>query len=222
MKTLESLAVTAVVYQVEGKPPLTKSVAFTQRHRCGNCTQYADCAPAADVLTWKFGSWDDLDADGERRWLCQACAHAYRAADYRHKISLIDRESRTVRWPGPTELAELLDGPVPDSTALVVPVGGKRVVLPRARWGKIATDSSVFTWRPAHRKQLQIGTQLLDLGVPKGMLARPMPPPAMTREGGQRGADVLRLWHAFAPAREDKVMMPVYLRLMGTTKERHE
>lgn len=192
--------------------------------RCGNCLQRAECAKAADVLTWKFGSWDDVQADDGGRWLCLPCAWAYREARYRRSISMVHGDA-LVQWPTPkTWTSMLLSGPLPLDVALVVPVGGKRVVLPRAQWGKVATDGRTFTWSPRHKRVLEAGVALLQVGASRQSLREAGPPFWLVKEAGERLPikELHRLWRGFNPARKDKVMLEMYLRLLGTDRERDE
>lgn len=213
-------SVTEVVYQADHKPNLDKPVLFSGLRRCGNCLSERPCAQAARVLSVNFGSWDDIviNADGSR-WLCLPCSYAYRSADYRRQITLVCRTTMSAHRPTHVEVQALLAHAIPVDIALVVPVGGKRVVLPRARWGQIACDSHVHTWTRRNSHLLQVGAQLLALGVPKGLLGKSSPPFDLLRDSPD-GERLLALWREFAPARNDKILQPLYLRLLGTERER--
>lgn len=220
------IPVTEAVYQSEGKPPLTKKATFHAGKRCGNCLQEGDGARAAEVLTASFGSWEDVRVSGDgTRWLCRACAWSYRATDYRRAIILVKGgtapEATPLTW---ASWVSMLRGPIPGDQCLVVPVGGKRVVLPRAQWGQIATDAGPVRWTSRHAKVLSSGLNLLALGVGKSDLPLAGPPYSVVRATADT-ADAQRiytLWRAFDPARNDKVMRPFYLRLLGTERERRD
>lgn len=213
--------VTEAVYQSEGKPALTKKVDFHPGRQCGVCRQRRTCAAADAVLTWKFGSWDDVLPDSTgRRWLCAACAHAFRAAPYRRQISLVQRDANragVVSWPTRQEVRDVLSRSLSPDAALVVPIGGKRVVLPRARWGQVATDATVFVWQARHQLLMRAGAALLALGVPTSALGAESPP--FNLLCGRDGESLLRHWREFAPARTDKVMLPLYQRILGSGPE---
>lgn len=215
--------VTEAAYQSEGKPPLTKKAIFQDGKRCGNCLQNKSAARAAEVLTASFGSWEDIriSSDGNR-WLCHACAWAYRAVDYRHSITLVENgpvpKATSPTW---ASWVKALRGPIPGHQCLIVPVGGKRVVLPRAQWGQVATDSGCFRWSGHHAKVLSSGIRLLALGAGKSDLTMPGPPYGLVQDAADP-QQIYRLWRAFEPARRDKVMLPFYLRLLGTERERRD
>lgn len=202
-----------VVHRLEGAPPVDKPAPFTAEHVCGNCLHRRLAAPANKVLTSQFGTWDDIAADvNGKRWLCVACAWAYRATGYRRAATLITPDH--AHHPTWTQLRETLTRPIPHTVAIVVPLSGKRLVLPRAQWGRVAVDGATITWTPALRTQMLAATRLRTLGVIERALPEPSPPFAVLTSTPPDQHDTIRsLWRVLDPARGDKRMLTLMQKL---------
>lgn len=206
--------VTEALYQGRGKPILDKGGVAKLGQGCGNCRRLVPTVPASSVLTSRFGSWDDISVapDGTRS-LCVPCAWAYRQVDLRRSVTLVTAEP-SVTHPDPAQVRSLLDTALASDVALIVPLSGKRIVAPRARWGCLTTDSGALVWSASHRRLLRLAMQLRAWGFREQGLDEPSPPfDTLVRIDPDLHQQVQRAWAGFEPARADKTMLGVYQRL---------
>ena len=219
MATATGYPVTEAVYQVEGKGDLGKPVDFDATANCGNCHRRTTVARAATVLTSRFGSWDDIVPDPNGgRWLCFPCAWCYRTPELRRTPVLVT-QTPTVERPDATTLLSVLARPIPTDTTVIVPVNGKRIVAPRARWGSLTSDRGPTTWRGRHYQMLTAVNRLHDLGIWEKSLADPAPPwAALEALNTERHAEVRQLWALLKPARDDKTLLPLLQTLGRNTR----
>lgn len=208
-------SVSEVVYRAEGKPDLGKPVNFDSEARCGNCRQATLVARAASVLTSQFGSWDDVVPDPRGgRWLCKACAWCYRATDLRRAPAVITQKPAAMSKPVNRTLRATLAGPIPSTTAVIIPLTGKRIVAPRARWGHVTTDFGPMIWRPPHHQMLTAVLRLRELGVGEKALADAAPPWGALRDlTSDEQEEARQLWGTLRAARDDKTLLPLLQRL---------
>lgn len=175
-------------------------------------------APAARVLSSQFGSWGDIAVDPSDpkggRWLCRACGWAYRCVALRHEPTVVTR-GREVEHPPYSGLREQLShGTVDPASAYIIPIGGKRVIAPRARWGTVTHDGGSSHWGPAQARLVAAADTLTRYGFGGKMLASPTPPHSvLMRIPTDEHPRVRRLWRHLDVARADKIMMPLYSRL---------
>lgn len=214
------ISVTEAVYQLERNPPVDKPVTFDHEAVCGNCSRFTETAPAGKVLTPQFGSWDTItEATTGGRWLCQPCAWAYRAVPYRRAPTIVtcgtsgEEDGKglgaRVEWATNADLLDALDHPTDSRTALVIPLSGKKIVLPKAQWGMVATDTKVFRWSPRNRRQLRAAAELRAMKVGEASLAEDSPPfYLLDKTDPTEHARIKELWAVLAPVRADKTMLP--------------
>lgn len=215
-KNMVGVSVTKAVYQFEGNPSVDKPVTFEHDAVCGNCETPSQTAPAGKVLTSQFGSWDSIIETPEGgRWLCAACAWAYRAVPYRRTPAIITIEETgkgvggKVRWASKADLVQVLSRPIPSHMALSIPLSGKKMVLPVAKWGMVATDTKVFRWSPRNHRQLQAALELRGMGTGEPALADPSPPYyLLNKTDPAQHSRIKELWDALRPIRDDKTMLP--------------
>lgn len=222
---MTGLSVTAAVYQHEGKPSVDKPVTFDSDALCGTCRERAQTAPAHLILTSQFGSWDAIIVDPKTgaRWLCAACAWAWRAVKYRQKATIVrlsEDGDVSVEHPPLTGLLDALDGPIPLNVAISVPLSKKKAVLPTARWGQVAFDTMRTTWTPRMLRQLRAARHLRARGVAEPDLLADSPPGYLLAkvDTPEEHDLVVRLWRALDPVRHDKTFMPLLLTLSRKDK----
>lgn len=215
-----AVPVTEALYQSEGKPALDKPGVPREGSPCGSCGRSVPTLPASGVLTSRFGSWDDIAVDPKEggRWLCVPCAWAYRSVPLRRQVTLVTVDG-TVHRPTWQQVRDLLQKPLPLEQALIVPVSGKRIVAPRADWGKVTADCGPISWTVSHRALLNVAVFLRAAGFGEHHLAAQSPPfEVMVKIEPGRHAAIRRAWRAFDPARADKVMLPLFQRLTRESK----
>lgn len=168
-----------IVWRKLGQPDCGKrepKMKWSLGARCGRCLDKStETALARPALSAQFGSWDEIMAttDG-MQWLCRSCAWSYVSMESRRRSYRVTARGFTpALWP--TIAAELVTGPVPPSVAWSIPVGGKRIVLPRADWGLVATDHMVTPWTAGHADALRSVLQLRAAGVTESDLKSSRP-----------------------------------------------
>lgn len=206
--------VTEAVYQAEGNPAFDKPVPFSEIHLCGNCRRRRSTAPAKKVLTSQFGSWGDIQQDSTGgRWLCLPCAWTYRSPDLRRRSTVVHLDG-TMNRPGIPALREILSAPIPADVAVIVPLSGKRIVAPRARWGQVVFDAGALQWRPRHKRLMHHATRLRELGFTETDLKADSPNHAvLTSLPVETHAEVRSMWREMHPLRDDKSLFPLFLLL---------
>lgn len=214
MSSPATMSFSDAAYQLAGSPGITKPVIFDAEHFCGNCHETKSTAPAKKILTSQFGSWEDIAMDPRGgRWLCLPCAWAYRDLKLRRISTLIEDGAMT--HPTPTELRTgVLTGPIPSTTAVVVPVSGKRIVLPKGTWGALTFDGGVMQWRPRDRRLLGVMSMFraMDVGE-KELMADIMPGRVLADTPHHRHTELSEQWTLLDPLRKDKVRAPLFLML---------
>ena len=215
----EQASVTEALYHARGNPPFDKPVSFTENKTCGNCHRRRPTGPARKVLTSQFGSWDDIVQDHEGgRWLCLPCASTYRAADLRRRTTRIDMNG-DLTHPDLAELRTSLSKPVPMDVALIVPISGKKIIAPRAQWGKVVTDTGSFTWSARHKRSMEYATILREMGFPESSLREESPAfPILAAPPFDQHEHVRAMWKYLAPTRADKSLLPLILLLSRKVK----
>lgn len=216
--TTARVPVTEALYRAEGKPVLDKAGEPREGLSCGNCRARTTVVSAGSVLTSRFGSWDDIivGAEGER-FLCLPCAWTYRSVPLRRSVTLVTTGPSLARPTG-AQVRTLLQGPLPADVALIVPLSGKRIVAPRARWGQVAVDTGPFTWSASHARLLRLAVRLRGWGFGEKAMAESAPPfEILSRIRLDAHDDIRGAWREFEPARADKTMLGCYLRLSRET-----
>lgn len=223
VKGMNSPTVTEALYQSHGNPQLDKPVSFDAVHLCGNCQRRRSAAPAGKILTAQFGSWQDVAVDPTGgRWLCLPCAWSYRAADLRRMTTEVSVEGASERLDT-AALRERLSKPLSPNHALIVPLGGKKIVAPRAQWGMLASDHAVLAWSARHSRTLKTIMHLRELGFNEAGLSEPSPPyVVMVALDYAIHDEVKRLWSEVAWVREDKILKPLMWFASRDTKRKVE
>lgn len=125
----------------------------------------------------------------------------------------------TIERPTRAGLVSALSGPVGTDVAICVPLSGKKVVLPTAQWGKVASDARVISWTPRHLRQLRAAVALREMGVGEPDLADDAPPfYLLSRTDPSEHAEITRMWRVLDPLRSDKTLLPLFLHLSRKDK----
>ncbi len=154
---------------------------------------------ALSVVSRKFTDAESWVYGGD--WLCAACGWAYSTAELRRSVYVVEqhRPARTVVERA--ELGELLAaGPLPVDRMAVVPVRGRRHILPTARWGHVCTDDTAIRWDDAAVALLTALRWLRTLpGVRAAMLTDPAPPMTLIRAlPADQWPQLLTAWDALS------------------------
>lgn len=205
-------SVTEALYQARGKPDFDKPARFETTRMCGNCLDRKVVAPASKVLTSQFGSWDNVaqDKDGGR-WLCLPCATTYRATDLRRRTSIIKQDA-TLERPDLAALRVVLSGPIPADTAVIVPLSGKKIIAPNARWGMLVSDTGLLRWTGRHKRLMGCAVALREMGFPESSLREDSPAfPILASLPVEQHEEVRSMWREMKPIRDDKTILPLFL-----------
>ncbi len=215
--------VTTVAYHVLGNPSCDKEVVWEADKQCSLCaTADLDCTDTAKLFHLNFSGWDEMRPPGDdgRRWLCRACAWAYKTPLGRRHATIVDAGSGTCEFVSPGECGQRLVGweRVPPDVAIVVPLGGKRIVFPRARWGTVVTDTGPLpSWGPYLRAMTTSLIELRAIGFNEHALNEPTPPFAvMTTLTAEQRTRVRSMWRSTNQVRTTKTLYPVLIKLTRT------
>lgn len=211
----KKLLVTEALYHAAGKPPLGKTLPFNSGF-CGRCHRQTQVAEAVKVLSKRFGSWDDITPDtrSKHRHLCLPCGWAYRTKELQYHPTIIDQKSNQLYHPTGTDLRHALAGATPNDMAILFPVSGKKAVAPHALWGQVTTDFGPFTWERRHAQAVKQLMALKSYRIPESALGAPAPPGyVLDRLGPADWQNVQHLWGELARLRQDKVMLPVLIKM---------
>lgn len=191
---------------------MDKPVTFETFRLCGNCLSRRKVGPAQRILTSQFGSWDDVVQDPEGgRWLCLPCASTYRATDLRRRTSIIHQDG-TLDRPDLIALRAVLNRPIEPTTAIIVPLSGKKIIAPRATWGRLVTDTCTMQWTARHKRLLGYGVALREMGFSESALREESPPFVVLAElPVEEHARVRDMWREWKVIREDKTVLPLFL-----------
>ena len=163
---------------------------------CCGATDVALVA-ALSVVSRKFTDADSWVYGGD--WLCVACGWTYGTAELRRSVYLIDQHRPAHTVVERAELGEMLAaGPLPADRIAVIPVRGRRHILPTARWGHVCTDDTAIRWDDA---AVSLLTDLRWLRTQPGlravMLAEPVPPmPVIRALPADQWPRLLEAWDA--------------------------
>lgn len=136
---------------------------------CCRCGTHSNVAPVTSVISAKFTGFDTLsNGDG----FCPACAWAYSVATRRLTLAITATTSTVLDTPALFD--HLLCLTV--STALVVPLSGRKHVLPHAQWGTVRVDDINLVWRTSDIDRLRLVSDLRGRGAPASSLQDPNPP----------------------------------------------
>ena len=216
MLSTETPTVCSALRTVEASAPV---VGMNMRYRtCGACGSTTECSPANRVLSTSFGTWDDIAACADGRWLCSDCSWAYKEPRLRRGALVVTTAPSATR-PTPSQLRTVLSAPIAADTTVIVPVGGKRSLVPTARWGRITFDGGTIPWSSRHAHLMHTATRLREYGAHERSLTLPSPPSAVIDSlPVEQHSTVRRLWRDFDPARDDAALLPLMCRLSRKDK----
>lgn len=164
-----------------------------QLGRCRRCGSEDQVTPLSAVVSAKFTGFDQMRAgDG----LCAPCAWAFESKTRQLTMAISPHQARVLDAPA---LFEVLLLPVRD--AVVVPITGRKHVLPYAQWGSARVDDANLAWTQADANRLRVVASLRSRGVPASTLHDPTPPWAWARRNLDLTTTTQREWDAIAPWR---------------------
>lgn len=213
MNTLPVVSI--AVYDAAGSPRPHSELSYSAG-LCGMCGPVELSAPAKDVVSKNFGSWSEIALDPVRngRFLCVPCAWALKESDLRYKSSIITT-TPSLNHPTQTEIQQvLLRGPLSNTTAVMVPVSGKKAIILSAKWGMVASDFGAMHWQASHSAALKNILRLRALGFRESGLVEPYPP-MVTLMGLPRDErlEAQQLWQALATVRQDRTFLPLVTKI---------
>ncbi len=138
---------------------------------CGN--RSIPLSPAHTVVSRKFTAADTWAYGGHM--LCAACAWSYTTARLRRSVYRIDQHPPSLVDVDRATLGKrLASTPLPTASAVVIPVRGRRHILPTAQWGHVCTDDTQLRWdddavtlmRTLRRLRTRIRARALHESVP--------------------------------------------------------
>lgn len=162
--------------------------------RCGRCGTQTATVTSTHIVSEKFTGFDSWPY-GSRR-LCVPCAWAYSHTPTAQQAMVITPTATTC-YPDGRDVADLLTaGPLPATTAVIVPTAKRRHLLPTAQWGHVATDGLVVAWDGAAARRLtDVRWLRTDIGATWPQLQAPTPPPQLMRGRPPRGWEpILTAW----------------------------
>lgn len=136
---------------------------------CRRCGTHSTVTRITSVVSAKFTGFDSL---GSGDGFCQACAWAYSAGTRRLTLAITATTATVL--DSPTLFDHLLR--LTQATALVVPLSGRKHVLPHAQWGTVRVDDINLVWRTSDIERLRVVGDLRGRGVPTSSLEDPSPP----------------------------------------------
>lgn len=207
--------VSIAVYDAAGSPRPHSALSYSTG-LCGMCGLVEMSAPAKDFVSKNFGSWAEITVDTERngRYLCAPCAWALKEPDLRYKASVITTNP-SLAYPSQAELQDvLLRGPLPNTTAVMVPVSGKKAIILSAKFGMVSSDFGSLHWQPSHSVALRSILRLRTLGFKESGFVEPFPP-MVTLMGLPREErlEAQHLWQSLATVRQDRTFLPLVTKI---------
>lgn len=130
-----------VAYQSLGKKHPAMHALDTPT-RCVRCSQegISQAVPLDKVASNKFTDWDKLASTSKNAHLCSSCAWAY--AELSNRLTRLVITPEKVHFLESNEASAYLFNPEKwKGISVVIPVSGKKHVLPYARWGVLSHDN---------------------------------------------------------------------------------
>lgn len=186
--------------------------------RCSNCgSQNRETMLARAFLGDNFASWQDILDTPQVARLCASCAWCFRAKELLYSPSLIkDNKARLITW---NEAAHLLLQPLDYKTAVILPSSGRKTVAPYARFGQVCTDSGNTVWSERYRRALLACHKLNQLNIRGSLLKEKSPPLGKTAAlSEQQKEAAYAMWEYLTFIREDKTLLPTYVKLSMNLK----
>lgn len=138
--------------------------------------------PASAVVSRNFTDTESWMFGGDR--LCQGCGWAYATPAARREVYLIAQHPTSRRQVlTRIELGQrLVSAPLTSGEVAVIPVRGRRHILPTADWGHVCTDDTMLRWDTDAMELLDALRWLRTLPrVRAGALTEAVPPVAVLR-----------------------------------------
>ena len=188
-----------------GQPPV--EVECDKRGVCVRCgSSDRPCVDADRVVSAKFSGWDRFRPSGRTSFLCVACTWAHREPGLR-ALPLLVRVDEFRRLD-PGSLAEVLAVPVGPGSAVTVPDGKRKHLLPEASWGMVTTDRGSALWTASDIALVPVLRALLDAGIPVARLPDRDPPlRAFAAVPADRISELLGAWARLGPWRDELVKL---------------
>ena len=170
---------------------------------CGACGRRAEVWEALGVVSRRFSSWDLIrtDAAAGRRLVCAPCAWALVSpGDLRRRRLHLTAGGGVGQWEWSQAADRLRAGPLRTSECLVVPVGGRKSVLPFAAWGCVVSDAGELRWGPAQARAARAGGFIRQMGAgERDLVARDAPGAVLSGLGAVERSRVRAAWRVWRP-----------------------
>ena len=146
-------------------------------HRCARCGRgTGQLTPAGRVVSAKFTGFDDW-VGPPTGGVCRDCEWALHTKGLRLHPLVVHRTTPSVTTATRSQLATLLDAPLPLEVSVTVPLRpGRKHLLPSARWGHVTTDDATLRWGSGDATRLQAMQRLRRSGFGGRMLIAPPRP----------------------------------------------
>lgn len=189
---------------------------------CSVCGQEGDTLPAGSMLGMTFGSWQEVSQHNTVSRLCRPCAWAFKDKTLlRSPIWIAGEEISVLDW---TEAGvRLARDEVTAEVSVILPFGGRKIIAPYARYGKVVTDGMTFHWSPRYRKAWLACIQLDKVGIRGSLLSSDHAPTQHLAHlnDSQRKA-VHDMWNYLSFVREDKTLRGLFTKLSMNIKGEKE
>lgn len=153
-------------YRYLGGSPKRSSVPLG---RCCRCGQLRPVQPLHRFVSPKFNGWSEL-RDGAG--LCASCGWAFASVSKKDPMWISRKSAAAMTFE---QIHDHLLRPL-EGIALVVPLSGRKHLLPYAQWGTVRVDDINLPWRIGDMRRLQILNELRREGVPASALQETTPP----------------------------------------------
>lgn len=191
-----------IAYQAKGKRH-NKAVPAPNDALCARCghnlQRYDYYVPVASVASNKFTEWDRLNGLD----LCAACAWAYSELDNRLSRVVITPEGNLCSLESSQGSEAVLAAR--SDVCIVVPVSGKKHVLPYSSWGGICYDQGVISNSLGFASVVAATHYLRSVGVAEGAIVSK----AYFLPSGSNLSAVLRAWETITSV--DPGLLPLSL-----------
>lgn len=188
-------------WSASGCPTVLQPTGFGDCGRCG--ASGADLVATGAVVSRTFTGFDGwINPYG---WgLCVACSWAYRGKGLRSCIGLVTREPSWCQLSC-ASAREVLDAALPHDAALIVPLRGRKHLLPSASWGRVSVDDAQLSWTKGDAARLEAVQRLRAQGFGPKMLSAAAPPwPVLRRLPPQTWDGVVADWEALVVWRRNR------------------
>jgi len=198
-RTMEQVVHSA--WSASGCPTVLRPTGFGDCGRCG--ASGADLVATGAVVSRTFTAFDGWI--NPHSWgLCAACSWAYRGKGLRTCIGLVTREP-SWRQLSCATAREVLAVALPSDAALIVPLRGRKHLLPSASWGRVSVDDVQLSWTERDAGRLHAVQRLRAQGFGPKMLSAAAPAWAVLRRLPAQSWDVVVAdWEVLAVWRRNR------------------